>query len=138
MNATTQRTGDRVCTRAWGDRTLKTKGIYSGAKRNIELLCDYGSDVEAFIESLDASDRKKLDVLFERMGEFGKITNPEKFKKLEDSDGVFEFKSFQIRILCFMAGARVVLCRGLYKKRNKHVPGDIQYVEGCRKKFLGE
>ena len=62
-----------------------------------------------------------------------------KFKKLEGSDGIFEFKSFQIRLLCFFASnGRVVIVRGLTKKSNKHSPQDIAYAEQRRKKFLGE
>jgi hypothetical protein len=120
---------------------LATKVVYRGSKRTIELLCDDDGScpVEEFIDSLMASDRTKVDSLFALMGEKGQITNDQKFKKLEGSDGVFEFKSFQIRLLCFYApGGRVVVCRGLVKKRDRHDTGDIRFVEGRRREFLGD
>ena len=117
---------------------MKTKGLYQGSKKSIVLLLDAEDDVEGFLNALDSSDRKKLRVLFERMGDFGVLHNREKFKKLEGSDGIFEFKSFQLRLLCFFVGDRVVICRGLLKKKDKHDKVDIAYAEACRKKCIGE
>lgn len=114
---------------------------FTGTKRTIELLCEEDGVCQAgdFIDGLSKSDRRKVDVLFEMLGAKGQISNKEKFKKLEGSDGIFEFKSFQIRLLCFFASnGRVVIVRGLTKKSNKHSPQDIAYAEQRRKKFLGE
>ena len=117
---------------------MKTKGQYCGSKRSIELLCEDNDDCEAFLNALDHKERRKLDVLFEYMGMQGRITNSEKFKKLEGSDGIFEFKSFQIRLLCFFHGQRVIICRCLKKKRDKHHAADVTYAERCRQQFIGE
>ena len=120
---------------------MKTKQCYAGAKKSIELLCDDGdsSSVEQFLDSLQAKDRRKVDTLFELMCEKGSISNKERFKKLEGSDGVFEFKSFQIRLLCFFTpDNRIIVCRGLMKKKDKHDKGDISFSEECRRKFIGE
>lgn len=118
---------------------MNTKECYCGAKKSIELLSDDDdSSPEKFVTGLNAKDRKKVDALFELMGERGVISNKEKFKKLEGSDGIFEFKSFQIRLLCFFHGRRVIICRGLIKKKDRHDKSDISYAESCRKKFLGE
>ena len=118
----------------------QTKVVYQGSKLIVELLlkADGSSPVEEFLESLPPSDRKKIDTLFELIGEKGRITNDQKFKKLEGSDKIFEFKSFQIRLLCFFAGSgRLVVCRGLKKKRDRHDKQDIQFAESCREKFDG-
>ena len=67
------------------------------------------------------------------------ISNPEKFKKLEGSDGIFEFKSFQIRLLCFWApgaGRRLIVCMGLIKKRDKHSKSDVETAQTLRRAFL--
>lgn len=117
---------------------MKTKVQYQGTKKQIELLCENDDDVEQFLAGLTSGDRRKVDVLFERLGDHGVINNTEKFKKLEGTDGVFEFKSFQIRLLCFMHRNRVIICRSLMKKRDKHDKADITFVEACRKKFIGE
>lgn len=117
---------------------MKTKGLYQGSKKSVVILVDGEDDVERFLDDLTASDRKKVGLLFERMGDFGVLHNREKFKKLEGSDGIFEFKSFQIRLLCFFVSDRVVICRGLIKKKDKHDKVDIAYAEACRKKCIGE
>jgi mRNA-degrading endonuclease RelE of RelBE toxin-antitoxin system len=120
---------------------LTTKPAFNGSKKKIELLIDDDGtcEADAFINALDAADRRKVDALFELMGEKGKISNEQKFKKLEGSDGIFEFKSFQIRLLCFHApGQRIVICRGLIKKKDKHDKTDILFAETCRKRFHGE
>lgn len=117
---------------------MKTKVQYQGRKKQIELLSENDDDVEQFLAGLSKRDRRKVDVLFERLGDHGVINNAEKFKKLEGTDGVFEFKSFQIRLLCFMQRNRVIVCRGLMKKREKHDKADITFAESCRKKFIGE
>ncbi len=58
-------------------------------------------------------------VLFERMGEQGQIRNREQFKKVEDTE-YFEFKKFQIRILCrFQPGRRLILVHGFRKKKDR-------------------
>lgn len=120
---------------------MTTKVAFQGSQKCIELLCaDDGScPVEEFLEQLSNSDRRKVDSLFELMGEKGKITNDQKFKKLEGSDGIFEFKSFQIRLLCFFApGQRVIVCHSLIKKKDKHDKNDVSLAESCRTKFHGE
>lgn len=120
---------------------MKTKKCFEGQKKCIELLYEEDSSCQTdnFLNSLDPKDRRKVDVLFELMGEKGSISNKEKFKKLEGSEGIFEFKSFQVRLLCFMTpGRRVIVCRGLLKKKDKHDKADISFAESCRKQFLGE
>lgn len=119
---------------------MNTKDCYTGNKKAIQLLVlDNGScEAEEFLNNLDKSDRRKVDVLFEMMGEHGKISNREKFKKLEGTDGIFEFKSFQIRLLCFLHLNCVIICRGVQKKKDKHDRGDISYAETCKRNFLGE
>ena len=120
---------------------MTTKPAYKGPLKTIEyLVADDGScAVEAFVEALERGDRKKVDVLFEMMGLKGRISNKEKFKKLEGSDNIWEFKSFQIRLLCFMApGNKVIICRAQIKKKARHDRADIEFAEACRKKYLGE
>lgn len=120
---------------------MATKIAYQGAQKCIELLCtdDGVSQVQEFLDALDSSDRRKVDTLFELMGERGRISNDQKFKKLEGSNGIFEFKSFQIRLLCFYApGGRLIICRALRKKKDKHDKADISFAEACKERFNGE
>ena len=88
------------------------------------------------MDGLESSDRQKLDVLFEYLGNHGRLSNREKFKKVENSAGIWEFKSFQIRILCFFApGKRVMLALGVIKKRDKLSSSDVQRAELYKKEF---
>ena len=101
------------------------------------VLADGTCPAGDFLDTLASSDRRKLDVLFERLGGFGKISNTEKFKKIEGSDDIWELKSFQIRLFCFFAPRRrVMLAFGVRKKRNKHRREDIHRAESYRQQFL--
>jgi hypothetical protein len=117
---------------------LPTITVYQGCMRSIEMLVDHDGScpTQDFLDELDAKDKRKLDVLFSLMGDKGRITNAEKFKKIEGSDGIFEFKSFQIRLLCFFArNSQVVICRAVRKKKDRHDEQDIRFAEECRRGF---
>jgi phage-related protein len=51
---------------------------------------------EEFFDQLPKADQAKLFNLFRILGDHGKHSNPEKFGDL--GDGLYEFKSFQIRM----------------------------------------
>lgn len=79
-----------------------------------------------FFLALDANDQHKLLALFQRLAEAGQIWNHEKFKGLGGEHGLWEFKSFQVRVLGdFRPGHRFVLAHGLRKKQDKINPNDI-------------
>jgi mRNA-degrading endonuclease RelE of RelBE toxin-antitoxin system len=102
------------------------------------LVLDNGTcPVREFLTSLSPADRRKVDVLVELFASRGKIANKEKFKKIEGTN-LFEFKSHQIRLICFFAeGKRLVICRGLIKKKEKHDARDLDNADNLRKAFLG-
>lgn len=108
---------------------------FAGTHFKIQALefADGSCPAGEFLDSLDAGDRRKLDVLFELLGNTGKIWNREKFKKLERSEQIWEFKSFQIRIPCFFApNRRVILAFGVIKKKDKFSVDEIQRAERYR------
>ena len=81
-----------------------------------------------FFKALSDQDAAKMQVLFRRLAEFGRIDNPQHFKKLEDRQGVaiWEFKRYQIRFLGgFGPGRQFVVAHGLRKKRDKLRSPDI-------------
>ena len=115
---------------------------YEGRKAIVEclFLADGSCPAGDFLDALSDSDRRKLDVLFEMMGDHGEIRNREKFKKLKDTDGLFEFKSFQVRLPCFFVPGlprRVMLLFGLTKKGDNLKPADVRRAEAYRTWFLG-
>jgi hypothetical protein len=122
---------------------LPTRVEYEGPNATIELyVFDDGScPAKIFLDQLSGPARQKVDALFELMGVKGEIRNTEKFKKLEKSDGLFEFKSFQIRLLCFYdKGVRrkLIITHGVMKKKNKHAETDIRRAKNIRAKYLGD
>ena len=89
------------------------------------------------MDALNPSDRTKLDTLFEYLGDQDRITNPEKFKKVKGSDGIFAFKSFQVRLLGFHApGGEFWLAHAIVKKDNKLKTRDISKAEEIRNWFF--
>ncbi len=77
------------------------------------------------------ADQAKLMRLFALLGDEGRITNPEKFGNLKE--GLFEFKSFQIRMPCrFDWGGLVIVSHGFIKKRSR---APRQEIERARRIF---
>lgn len=114
---------------------------YAGKFFTIEalVLADGSCPVGEFLDALGSADRTKLDVLFERLGDHRTIFNKEKFRKLEDTEEIWEFKSFQIRILCFFApGGLVLLAHALIKKQDKHRKSDIKIAEDRRRWYFSQ
>lgn len=122
---------------------MPTRAEYTGHKATIELyeFEDGTCPAAEYLNGLSPSNRRKVDSLFDLMGTKGEIRNKERFKKLENSDGIFEFKSHQIRLLCFHAKTspkKLIITHGVTKKRDKHAKADIERAEAIRSKYLGE
>jgi hypothetical protein len=113
--------------------------IYQGSYLRIEclVLADGSSPAWEFLQGLDDRERRRLAVLFEMLGDTGRISNREKFKKLEGSEEVWEFKSFQIRMPCFFTAGRVVmLLFGLRKKSDRWKRADVRRAEEMRRWYF--
>jgi hypothetical protein len=82
----------------------------------------------SFFLALDAAYQAKVLALFQMLAETGRIQNREKFKSLgEQGQGLFEFKSFQIRFIGdFRPGKRFVVAHGVQKKKDELDKSDIQ------------
>lgn len=79
---------------------------------------------------------RSLPRFFVRLGDHGKIWNERKFKHLEGSDQIFEFKVDIHRILCFFfVGKRVILTHGFQKAGQKTPKGEIERAEMVKKEF---
>jgi len=94
-----------------------------GARTRIEavVLADGSCPAEDFLDTLRPADAAKVMALFDLFVQrFPQPLSREKFKKIEGTPGLFEFKSFQIRLLCFFRpGGRVLLTHGLIKKADR-------------------
>jgi len=86
-----------------------------------------------FLETLPEKDRFKVEKLFHLLCNKGKISNRDKFRM--ERDGIWVFKSYQIRVFCFFAkGKRVVLTHGTIKKKDKVRKQEIEKA----KKIMNE
>ena len=93
------------------------------------VCLDQSRPGEKFYDGLTDNDKAKLNKLFEHLGDHGKISNREKFKKIDDTE-FFEFKSFQIRMPCFFQQGRlVIITHGFRKKGDKIPPAEIKRAE---------
>ncbi len=89
-----------------------------------------------FLESLSEKEQVQLAALFQRLADTGKIWNEQKFKHLEGTDSIFEFKTNENRVLCFFfVGKRVVLTHGFKKRQAKTPKGEIERAENLKKEF---
>lgn len=74
---------------------------------------------EEFFNRLSAQNQAKLLVLFELLGDVGRISNIQHFRKIAGTE-CFEFKRGQIRLPCFFYRKRtVVITHGFVKKSTK-------------------
>lgn len=89
------------------------------------LLQDGTSPALEFFEGLEDSDQAGLLKLFQLLGNFGKISSDQKFKKVDAE--IWEFKKFQIRMPCAYArGGLVIVSHGFIKKGDKMPPTQLQ------------
>jgi hypothetical protein len=79
---------------------------YKGKAFTIAYAVDKNgrSPGKEFFDALPLGDQAKVMSLFGRLGDYGSIRNPEKFRKLEGN--CYEFKSFQIRMPWILEEAR--------------------------------
>ena len=122
---------------------MKTVPYYQGAHKKVEfLVLDNGkSPAKDFILSRPGTDNKaaRLDNAIKVYADArpGEVINPQMFKKVEGSDGIFEFKAYQDRLFCFhTADRRVILLFPIQKKRDKHRRADITRAERLKGEFL--
>jgi hypothetical protein len=95
---------------------------YKGKAFTIAYAVDKNgrSPGKEFFDALPLGDQAKVMSLFGRLGDYGSIRNPEKFRKLEGN--CYEFKSFQIRIPCFFLPAGLVLITHGFRKKRDRTP----------------
>jgi phage-related protein len=102
---------------------------YRGAKFVIAYAREKNGEAPGavFFDGLSVSDRTKLLALFARLADHGATHNPEKYGDL--GNGLFEFKSFKIRMPFAYAEQErglVLITHGFLKKKDKTPPAEIE------------
>lgn len=116
-------------------KCVGVESLYHGNCYRVDAITINGVClVEEFIEGLEKADQKKVVALLLRAADFGPPVNEEKFKKL-NSEGIYEFKSYQVRIFCaFGKGKIIILTHGFVKKSGKTPRNEIERAT----RLLGE
>lgn len=106
---------------------IGVESLYHGNCYRIDAITINGVClVQEFIEGLERPAQKKVVALLQRAADFGPPVNEEKFKKL-NSEGIYEFKSYQVRIFCvFEKGRIIILTHGFVKKSGKTPRNEIE------------
>lgn len=91
------------------------------------MLEDGSCPAEDFLNGLDEGRTAKMKALFHFFIEIHpRQMSDQKFKKIEGTADLFEFKSHQIRMPCFFAsGGRILLTHGLTKKQDRLPSSEI-------------
>ena len=102
--------------------------VYQGAVFRIAFAREASGACPAcdFFDELSVLDKAKLMALFQIAGEHGKFHNPEKFGDL--GDGLYEFKSFQIRMPFAYAKKErgvILITHGFTKKKDRTAKEEI-------------
>lgn len=116
---------------------MTIKKLYEGKEYHIYAICGGNKCfVQEFIEKLNDKDKKKIIALLKRSADSGIPRNEEKFKKLVDD--IWEFKSYQIRILCTLENNKIILLiHGFIKKKNETPKKEIEKANRLLKEFRG-
>jgi phage-related protein len=120
-----------LATRRWGPGDEKARGqkIIVWA-----LASDGPCPARDFYGALDERDQAKIQNLFDMMALQGRISNREKFKKIEGD--LYEFKAGQLRMPCFFdAKNRIVVTHGFRKKSDDIPPSEIKRAQGVLRDY---
>lgn len=90
-------------------------------------------DVGAFLDELAGSSRRdhqNLVALLRMIANHGLPKNRQKYRKVEDV--ICEIKSFQVRLLHFRQGRRLLITNALRKKRDRLPPSEVDKAKRIR------
>lgn len=99
---------------------MKEYVIYSGEKFTVEWFYNEQdtSDAKKYFDDLSDSQKRKFLVLVERLGQFGTISNKQKFRN--EGDKIYAFKPKPDRFLCFFfKDGKVIVTNAFEKKQDK-------------------
>jgi hypothetical protein len=95
---------------------------HAGKLGRVLWLADRSGDFlgQEYYNGLDRVDRAKFRARFERLTEFGRITNQEHFNNEED--GIWCFKASAHRLACFLDQSDAIVTHGFRKQSQKMPP----------------
>jgi phage-related protein len=128
---------------------LFTKLIKQGNHCTIRAIAKQNGDMPRceileFIQDVRKSqpnELSKITALFKDAAQRGPPQNTEKFKKLKNTDGIYEFRISKLRLLCFYdnAEASLIVCtHGFIKKTQKTPEKHITHAEQLKREYFNK
>jgi len=101
---------------------------YEGDSLTVEWFYDENgkSDSLDYFESLSNAQKRKVLMLFKRIGDFGKISDITKFRN--EGDKVFAFKPQPDRFLSFFYVGKKVVITNAFRKKSQKLPEKEKYL----------
>ena len=101
---------------------------YQGNALTIEWFFDEkgNSDALNYFESLSDTQKRKVLMLFKRMGDFGKISDITKFRN--EGNKIFAFKPQPDRFLSFFYTGKKVVVTNAFRKKKQKLPEKEKYL----------
>ena len=111
--------------------------LADGPKRKVSCArrTNGSSESRDYLESIDDKAQVKFAALFQRMADAG-VLSENKIKLLEDSGGIWEFKSGEHRSLCFRDGPVWVVTHGFRKRGQKTPMNQITRAQTIRSEYF--
>lgn len=97
-----------------------------------------------FMQSIGKSQSQELSKITRLLNDTAKKGlphNSQKFKKLKETDGIYEFKANKIRLLCFFddTETRLIICtHGFLKSTQKTPKAHIERAEQLKREYFNE
>ena len=101
---------------------------YEGDALTVEWFYDENgkSDSLDYFESLSNTQKRKVLMLFKRIGDFGKISDITKFRN--EGDKVFAFKPQPDRFLSFFYTGQKIVVTNAFRKKSQKLPEKEKYL----------
>lgn len=115
---------------------MSTNIAYVGTRFTVEYakLKDGSVPGREFLAQQDPRWQARVYSLFQKLGDFGQIQNREQFKKAGDE--FWEFKAFQVRMICyFLPGRRVVVKHGFVKKQDSFDKKELKRAQAIKMEY---
>ena len=95
---------------------------YKGDILTVEWFFDENGNSDAldFFESLSNTQKRKVLMLFKRIGDFGKISDITKFRN--EGNKIFAFKPQPDRFLSFFYTGKKIVVTNAFRKKTRKLP----------------
>lgn len=106
---------------------------YEGSSFTIEWFYDEQgkSEVLDYFKALDDINKRKVMMLFKRMGDFGRISDITKFRN--EGDKIFAFKPQPHRFLSFFFAGKKIIVTNAFCKKSQKLPDEEKQKALSRK-----